>query len=37
MTQWEDPLYRRIATQLPAGAKTSDYVTSLDVSARKPV
>ena len=35
MTNWEDPLYRRIIAQLPAGAKTSDYVTSLDVSARK--
>lgn len=35
MTRWEDPLYRRIVDQLPQGAKTSDYVTSLDVSARK--
>ena len=35
MTSWEDPLYRRIVEQLPAGARTSDYVTSLDVSARK--
>jgi SAM-dependent methyltransferase len=36
MTSWEDPLYRRIVAQLPAGAKASDFVTSLDVSARKP-
>jgi hypothetical protein len=36
MTHWEDPLYQRIIEQLPAGAKTSDYITSLDVSARKP-
>jgi SAM-dependent methyltransferase len=36
MTSWEDPLYRRIAEHLPAGARMSDYVTSLDVSARKP-
>ena len=35
MTQWEDPLYKRIVAQLPAGSKTSDYITSLDVSARK--
>lgn len=35
MTHWDDPLYRRIIEQLPAGAKTSDYVTSLDVSAQK--
>lgn len=36
MTSWEDPLYRRIAEGLPAGARMSDYVTSLDVCARKP-
>jgi SAM-dependent methyltransferase len=35
MTRWEDPLYRRIVEQLPPGSRTSDYVTSLDVSARK--
>jgi hypothetical protein len=35
MTSWEDPLYQRIVAQLPAGAKTSDYVTSLDVAARR--
>lgn len=31
MTQWEDPLYQRILSQLPAGAKASDYITSLDI------
>jgi arsenite methyltransferase len=36
MTNWEDPLYRKIIGALPAGSKTSDYVTSLDVTARKP-
>jgi SAM-dependent methyltransferase len=36
LTSWEDPLYRRIAEALPAGARVSDYVTSLDVTARKP-
>lgn len=35
MTNWEDPLYRRIVESLPAGSKPSDYITSLDVSARK--
>lgn len=36
MTNWEDPLYRGIVEALPAGSKPSDYITSLDVSARKP-
>jgi len=36
MTSWEDPLYQRIMAALPEGAKASDYVTSLYVSARKP-
>lgn len=35
MTRWEDPLYRKIVTALPAGAKPSDFITSLDVAARK--
>ena len=35
MTQWEDPLYRRIIAQLPPGSRTSDYITSLDIAARK--
>lgn len=36
MTNWNDPLYARIVESLPAGTKASDYVTSLNVSARKP-
>ncbi|MBX3357587.1 MAG: arsenite methyltransferase [Phycisphaeraceae bacterium] len=36
MEHWEDPLYRRIVEKLPRGSKPSDYITSLDVSARKP-
>lgn len=36
MTNWEDPLYRKIVQSLPAGTKPSDYITSLDVAARKP-
>lgn len=35
MTNWEDPLYRRIVASLPTGSKTSDFIVSLDVSARK--
>jgi thioredoxin type arsenate reductase len=33
MTNWEDPLYRKIVAALPAGSKPSDYITSLDVTA----
>ena len=36
MTNWEDPLYRKIIAALPAGTKPSDFVTSLDISARRP-
>ena len=36
MTDLEDPLYRKIVEHLPAGAKASDYITSLEVQARKP-
>lgn len=36
MTDWEDPLYRKIVASLPAGSTPSDFITSLDVSARKP-
>lgn len=36
MTDWQDPLYRRITQGLPEGSKPSDFITSLDVSARKP-
>jgi ubiquinone/menaquinone biosynthesis C-methylase UbiE len=32
----QDPLYQKIAAALPPGAALSDYVTSLDISARKP-
>jgi AhpD family alkylhydroperoxidase len=37
MTSFEDPLYRKIVENLPTGAKTSDYITSLEVQAGKPV
>ena len=35
MTNWEDPLYRRIIQQLPQGSKPSDYITSLNIQAFK--
>jgi len=36
MTDWEDPLYRKLFALLPAGTKPADYITSLEVQARKP-
>ena len=36
MTDWKDPLYRKIIEQLPNGTQPSDYITSLEVTARKP-
>jgi len=32
----QDPLYLKIMAHLPAGAKPGDYVTSLEITARKP-
>ncbi|MCZ7635893.1 MAG: arsenite methyltransferase [Verrucomicrobia bacterium] len=36
MVDWQDPLYQKIVAELPAGAKPSDYLTSLEIKARKP-
>jgi AhpD family alkylhydroperoxidase len=36
MVDWQDPLYRKIVASLPAGSKASDYITSLEITARKP-
>lgn len=36
MTDWNDPLYRRVIEALPEGARASDYVVSLEARARKP-
>ncbi len=36
MLDWQDPLYQKILGLLPPGAKPSAYVTSLEVTARKP-
>jgi SAM-dependent methyltransferase len=35
LEQFEDPLYQKIAAELPAGTKASDFITSLDIQARK--
>lgn len=35
VTDWQDPLYRRIAKKLPVGTQASDFITSLDISARR--
>ncbi len=36
MTEWNDPLYRKIIENLPPGTALSDYVTSLEISAHRP-
>ncbi|MFG0307253.1 MAG: arsenite methyltransferase [Phycisphaerales bacterium JB040] len=35
MTNWEDPLYKKMAAALPPGASMCDYVVSLDIAARR--
>ena len=34
---WNDPLYRKIAEHLPAKTNAADFITSLEIKARKPV
>lgn len=36
MVEFDDPLYKKVLAALPSGTKPSDFVTSLDVAARKP-
>jgi len=36
MTDWQDPLYKKIVALLPPGTNMSDYITSLSITARKP-
>src|ERR1035437_771983 len=36
MESFEDPLYQKILELLPSGTKPADYLTSLEVQARKP-
>ena len=35
MVDWQDPVYKKIIAELPAGAKASDYVASVEVKASK--
>jgi arsenite methyltransferase len=35
LTAWNDPLYKKIVEHLPKGTGPADYVTSLEVTARK--
>ena len=35
LTSFQDPLYAKIAEALPSGSRVSDYITSLDIAARK--
>ena len=36
MVDWQDPLYQKIIANLPTGTKPSEYITSLEITARKP-
>jgi SAM-dependent methyltransferase len=36
LESFEDPLYRKIAEHLPAGTTAADFLTSLDIEARRP-
>ena len=36
MVDWQDPLYQKIIAHLPAGTKPGEYITSLEITARKP-
>jgi arsenite methyltransferase len=36
MTDWKDPLYKKIVEHLPTGTGPGDYITSLEVTAIKP-
>jgi hypothetical protein len=35
MVDWKDPLYQKIIVQLPHGTMPGDYITSLEITARK--
>lgn len=36
LVEADDPLYQKVAAELPAGKTAADYITSVDISARKP-
>lgn len=35
MTEWQDPLWRKICERLPEGESPADYVASVDITARR--
>ena len=35
LVEWQDPLYQKITEHLPAGTKPGDYITSLEITARR--
>ncbi len=35
MTEWNDPLYRKIIQHLPSGSRVGDYIVSVNVNAKK--
>jgi SAM-dependent methyltransferase len=37
MVDWQDPLYQKIIALLPPDARPSDYITSLEIAAEKPL
>lgn len=37
LVEWQDPLYQKLMAHLPAGTKPGDYITSLEITARKMV
>ncbi|HEV2247346.1 MAG TPA: arsenite methyltransferase [Terriglobia bacterium] len=37
LVEWQDPLYQKIMAHLPADTKPGDYITSLEITARKMV
>lgn len=36
LMNWDDPLFKKILAALPAGTTAGDFITSLDIAARKP-
>jgi len=36
MTDWNDPLYKKIIEHLPPGSSPGDYITSVELTAHKP-
>jgi SAM-dependent methyltransferase len=37
LVEWQDPLYQKIMAHLPAGTTPCDYITSLEITARRMV